>query len=613
MSDLVRVVDYVLSFVAKQGVKHVFLVTGGGAMYLNDALAQNKDLQFVPNHHEQASAVAAEAYARINGRLGVAMVTTGPGSTNAITGVVGAWIDSVPVLIISGQVKRADLMGESGVRQKGPQEVDIISMVSHVTKYAVTVMEPNSIRFHLEKAIDLATSGRRGPVWVSIPLDVQASLIDPSQLEPYNATAPIMHDHLKQQVSEVIDLINQSKRPLLLAGQGVRLAQAADAFSKLYEALNIPVATTWSAMDMIPANHRLSVGKPGVFAQRPPNFAVQNSDLLITIGARLDNVVTAFNPTNFGRQAIKVIVDVDSSELAKFDMPNKKTICADARHFIEALLENKDKVKQIDRSDWHDRIQVWKARYPMGDGKPLAAEGPISHYDFARALSDAISENTLIVTGSSGLAIEIFYNNFETKLGQRIFSTTGLGAMGFALPAMIGAFMASSGKQFVGIESDGSLQVNIQELSTIRAFDIPVCLFVMNNKGYASIRTTQRNYFQGRSIGTGPDSKLFLPDIVGIAKVIGIPAIRISDASELKEKLGFVLNQKGPFICDVELVSDESLWPKCIAIPQADGSMISMPLEDMSPLLSREELCENMLIPLDPASEKVRREPVKKP
>lgn len=605
MSRFVRLADYVVDFIAQQGVKHIFLVPGGGAMHLNDALAQSQEVTFIPNHHEQACTIAAEAYARVNGHMGVAMLTTGPGATNGITGVVGAWIESVPMMVISGQVKRADLAMKSAVRQKGVQGVDIVSMISTVTKYAVTVTEPLSIRYHMEKAIHEATNGRRGPVWIDVPLDVQATQIDPTTLEGYTPEPEKAVD-LRAHVSAVIDLINQSMRPLILAGHGVRLAGAADSFRRLYETLKIPVVTTWNAMDLIQSDHPLNLGQPGVVAQRPPNFAVQNSDLLITIGARLDNVVTAYNPANFGRCARKVIVDVDPNELAKFNMAIELSVLADAGRFIEAMYKQASKVKQIDRSAWFKRLRQWKEHYPPPMGiEPLPDANAISHYHLVKALSEQISEDSLIVTGSAGLAIELFYSAFQNKRGQRIFLTSGLGSMGYGLPAMIGAGLAYGSKPFIGIEGDGSLCMNLQELLTIRALNIPVRIFLMNNKGYASIRTTQRNYFNKRYIGSGPEAKLLMPDAIAIAETIGIPGIRITSASELAERIRYTLEQPGPFICDVELVTDEPLAPRCSTMPQHDGSIISMPLEDMWPFLPRRELRENMLVPLDPASENV--------
>lgn len=609
MAERMRLADYVASFIARQGVKCVFLVPGGGSMYLVDAVGKNPDLTYVPNHHEQASSIAAEAYSRINGRLGCALVTTGPGSTNAITGCAGAWIESVPLLIISGQVKRADLMGRSGVRQMGPQEVDIVSMVKPITKYAAMVTEPADIRYHLERAVHLATTGRRGPVWIDVPLDVQNSTIDASKLRSFTPEAPRADkiETLDRDAAEVIEMIGRAERPLIVAGHGIRLAEAAEPFRQLYEALQIPVVTTWNASDLIASTHPLAVGKPGTVALRPPNFAVQNSDLLIAIGARLDNVVTAFNPAKFGRYAQKIIVDVDPNELKKFS-PNAgiaKTVEADAKDFILAMLRQVPALRRRDRSGWLNKCLEWKARYPVADGQPFPTSGPISHFHLTQVLSDEIPEKTLIVTGSSGLAIEFFYTAFQNKSGQRVFLTSGLGAMGYGLPAMIGASQAFGNKPFVGIEGDGSLMMNVQELQTIASLKLPVRLFVFNNGGYASIRNTQRNYFQGRYVGTGPEAKLGLPDLLVLARAFGLDAIRIDDAADLNGQVRSALNHPGPLLVDVHVMKDEALWPKSAALPQPDGSFISMPLEDMSPLLPREELRANMLVPLDPASENV--------
>lgn len=605
MTRDVRVADYVFSFVAEQGVTTVFLVPGGGSMYLVDALAQSPDLTFVPNHHEQASAIAAEAYARISGGIGVVLLTTGPGATNAITGVAGAWLESTPLLVISGQVKRADRAGVSGLRQRGPQEIDIVPIVSSFTKYAVTIMDPLDIRFHLEKAAYLAKRGRGGPVWIDIPLDVQAAPIDPETLRGFTPEVQIVDKGaaLVAQARAVIRLVNESKRPLLLAGHGIRLAGAAAAFKELYEKLGVPVATTWTSVDLIPATHPLSVGKPGAVAQRASNFIVQNSDLLITIGARLENSLTAFNANKFGRNALKVIVDVDPAELAKFDMPIEQAIEADAHEFIDAVLSLADELECVDRKAWHAMCSDLMQRYPVNENLQIPVAGAISHYHVTHALSEALPKDALIVTGSSGLAIEFFYAGFQAKSGQRVMHTAGLGAMGYGLPAMVGAGSVRK-EPFFGIESDGSLMFNLQELLTIRAMNVPVRLFVLNNHGYASIRNTQRNYFDGRYVGTGPEAKLLIADVLAIAASIGIPAMRISDASTLREGIQFAIDEPGPFICDIELMANEALWPKSAAIPGRDGSMISMPLEDMSPLLPRDELRRNLIGPLESASER---------
>jgi len=599
--------EYLMSCIAGLGVRCVFLVPGGGSMHMVDALGRSPDLTFCANHHEQASAIAAEAYGRVNGTPGVALVTTGPGATNTVTAIAGAWIDSFPLIVIAGHVKTADMIGDSGLRQRGPQEVDIVSMVTPITKYAAFVMKAEDVRFHMEKAIHLATSGRPGPVLLSVPLDVQAAEIDPQTLRGFEAPAESSRGgELAGQVSQVIEWLNAAERPLLMVGYGVRLARAVAEFVELHRILGIPVVTTWPAKDIIPPSDPLSMGSPGAVGARGPNFTVQNCDLLISVGARLDNPVTAYNSARFARAAKRVVVDVDAAELAKFEGKMELTIQADAGDFVRAFLAARNKVKHKPRAAWIERCQAWKVRYPAADGKiTRPASGPISHFVFVDCLSEEVPENTLIVPGVSGLGIETFFATFRLKLGQRCVFNAGLGAMGYGLPAIVGAGMANGGKPFVGIEGDGSLQLNLQELAVLRGHNIPVRLFVINNNGYASIRSTQRNYFKGRYVATGPEAGLILPDIVEVAKAYGIPAMRIEDAGELVERVRHALAQPGPFICDVRLVHDEGLWPRSSAIIQPDGTMISMPLEDMSPLLPRDELRENMLVPLDPASEMV--------
>jgi acetolactate synthase-1/2/3 large subunit len=466
-------------------------------------------------------------------------------------------------------------------------------------------MSPDDIRYELEKAAFLARSGRGGPVWLDIPLDVQAARIDPERLRGFTPPPPAPSDALDAQALAVIDLINAAQRPLLLGGFGVRLAGASAAFAQLYETLGIPVATTWPALSLIAAGDPLSIGRPGGVAQRAPNFAVQNCDLIISIGARLESSVTAFNPAKFARNACRVVVDVDPAELAKFAMPLDLAIEADAGAFIAALLRHADALARVDRGAWLERCASWKRRYPVGDHQPIPASGTIGHYDFVRALSAAVPPGATIVTCSSGLAVEFFYAGFENKPGQRVFNTSGLGAMGYGLPAIVGTAMATPGEPIVAIEGDGGMMFNLQELLTIRALDIPVRLFITNNGGYASIRASQRHHFAGRFVGTGPEAGLALPDFVELATAVGIPAIRIADASELHDKVAFTLGARGPFICDVTLIHDEALWPKSTAFALPDGSMMSMPLEDLAPLLPRDELRENMLVPLDEASERV--------
>ncbi|MCC7277588.1 MAG: thiamine pyrophosphate-binding protein [Chromatiaceae bacterium] len=586
---------------ADTGLRHVFLLPGGGAMYLNDALACEKRLIPVPCHHEQACGIAAEAYGRTghpdNPGFGVALVTTGPGATNIITPVAGAWIDSIPLLVISGGVKRADRLAGRPLRQSGVQEVDIIPMVRGITNYAVTLDDPNQVRAVLETALHRMRAGRPGPVWIEIPLDVQAAPIDPTALPGPPDELIDTPNPDPDQLARILDLLAQAERPLILAGHGVRLSGAAEAFRILYERWQVPVVTTWNALDLIPFAHPLCVGRPGVVALRAPNFAVQNCDLLIAIGCRLDNIITAYNPGNFARAARKVVVDVDAAELDKPGMVMDEAIQGDAAVVIAAWLAA-ESPPAPDRSSWLLRCQQWKARWPVNDGQPFAPSDTISHYHFVAALSDAIPPKTLIVTGSSGLGVEAFYSTFRNSPGQRLFLTSGLGAMGYGLAAAIGACLGNGGQPTVAIESDGSLMLNLQELATLKGLNLPLRLVIMDNHGYASIRNTQRNYFDGRYIATGPEGGLHLPNLAAVAEAMGLPCVRIDTPEALAPGLRKVMETYEPIVCIVRLVSNESLWPKAAALPQPDGSILSMPLEDMTPLLDIDTLQREMIIAL---------------
>lgn len=605
MNSPYRVADFIADFIADIGVQHVFMLPGGGAMHLNDGLAQCKRLQAVACLHEQAAAISAEAYARINENIGVAMVTTGPGATNAITAVAGAWIESVPLMVISGQVKRADMLRGAPLRQKGVQEVDIISMVKSTTKYAITIENPADIKKVMQEAYYHAREGRAGPVWIDVPLDVQATPIDPNMLAefiPPKTTEPIS---LTTEIEALKKLLQTAERPILLAGHGVRLSGAAKLFKQVVEQLGIPVITTWNALDLLPFEHDLLIGRPGVVALRAPNFAVQNSDLLISIGSRLDNIITAYNPRGFARAAKKVVVDVDKNEIEKLDMDITLPVVADANTFLTQLAATP--LSKLNCQAWRERCLSWKDRYPVNDGQGFGDNKQISHYQFADALSNVAKPDTLISTGSSGLAVEAFYTIFRNKIGQRVFLTSGLGSMGYGLPAAIGACFANGLKPMIAVESDGSLQLNIQELATVRAFNLPMCILIMNNGGYCSIRNTQRNYFNERYIGTGPEAGLWMPNLEKIAETYELAFLRIEDPATIEAQLEKALYMQTPCLIDIRLLENETLAPKASAMPQKDGSIISMPLEDMSPFLPLETLKNEMLIPLTEVSLKTQR------
>ena len=609
MSDNYRVADYIADFIANIGVQHVFLLPGGGAMHLVDAVGLNSDIEAVACLHEQAAAISAEAYSRINENIGVAMVTTGPGATNAITAVAGAWIESVPLMIISGQVKRDDMLCNAPLRQKGVQEVDIVKIVKSITKYAVTVENPEDIRSVMEEAYYVAKEGRAGPVWIDVPLDVQGASVELEHLPPWRiegltvTNADIL---TKQTILEIQSLISKSERPLIMAGHGVRLSGGANEFYTWVEKLGIPVVSTWNALDLLPYDHPLYVGRPGVVALRAPNFAVQNCDLLISVGCRLDNIITAYNPQGFARDAKKIIVDVDKNEIDKLDMDISISISCDAAKFIRDI-SKEIAPSRIEWKEWQSRCTDWKNRYKVNNEVSFPQEGLISHYQLMDKLSEVIPERALVATGSSGLAVEAFYTVFRNKINQRVFLTSGLGSMGYGLPAAIGACFANGKKPMVAIESDGSLQLNIQELATLQAFNLPIALIIMNNDGYASIRNTQKGYFDERYVGTGPEAGLFLPDLEKLALTYGISFVRINNASELDKKLSKAIKSKSPVIVDVQLIKNETLIPKVSALPQSDGSIISMPLEDMSPLLSLKRLKQEMTVDLLDVSKNIER------
>ncbi len=590
--------DYVVQHVAIHA-KVVFLLTGGGAMHLNNSLAGCMDLQYVCNLHEQACAVAGEAYAKYDNRLGVVMVTVGPGSTNTVTGVAGAWLDSTPMLFLSGQVKRADLKGETGVRSRGVQEVDIVSIVRSITKYAATVTDPMTVRYHLEKAIHLATQGRPGPVWLEFPLDVQASQIDPDSLIGYTAepNTDVCSGHeLKAKVSEVIRLLNASERPFLLIGNGVRLADASSEMRQIVEALQVPFGLTWPAMDLFPEDHPSFAGRPGPMAPRGANFALQNSDFLLSVGARMDLVLTAFAPERLARAARKVMVDIDANEIRKLAAFLAVPICSDAKEFLRELISQLSAVQSKPRATWKQRCVDWKAKYPVVLPSHREHDAPLSMFYFSEVLCEELEEGDLIVPTSSGNAIETLLLAFKTKKDQRVFITTALGPMGFGLPASIGGCLAHGNRRTICVEGDGGIQMNVQELETVARLKLPIKVFVINNSGYGSMVTMQKAYF-GRLVGADPSSGVTLPDICKVAAAYGLPTRRIERVHSMRSDIREVLNQPGPVVCEVVVIPDEPRNPRVSSMQKPDGTMVSKPLEDLFPFLDRDEFLANMIIP----------------
>lgn len=598
--------DYVVGFIAEQGVKHVFLVTGGGAMHLNQSLGAASAIEAICNSHEQASAICAEGYSKATNHLGVCMVTTGPGGTNAVTGVAGAWLDSTPTLFISGQVKRPDRMFDKegrplGMRQLGVQEVDIVSIVEPITKYAVTVLDPKDIRYHLEKAVYLATHGRPGPVWIDIPLDVQASPIDdpwnlcgfdPDELGKLSEGA----SDLQTEVARLIENLNRAERPLLFAGNGIRLAHAEKEFEQLRRLLGIPTVATWCAADLVPSDEPTYVGRPGTVAARGANFALQNCDFLLAIGVRLDFAITGYAPQNLAREAHKVGVDIDPAELQKLYPYLQQPICADAKDFLRELLRQKESIHLRNHAKWAARCSDWKTRYPVVTDEHRKKDGPVSIFNLAEIIGTQVSPEHKLVVGNSGSAIEIFFLSFPTLHSQRLYHTAGLGAMGYAIPMAIAVAIANPGREVVAIDGDGGFMFNIQELETIRRLRLPIKFFVLNNDGYASIRASQTAYFGAASIGADARTGLTIPDLTAVGTAFGLGRAMICDQKDLRTDVRRVLQMEGPVLCDVRVLPDEMRAPRLQSYQKPDGSFVSKPLEDLYPFLPREEFLANMIV-----------------
>lgn len=590
--------DYVIDFIIKQGVKHVFMLPGGAAMHLNDSLGKRrKEIEFVGMLHEQAVSIAAEAYVKVTNLLGTAMVTGGPGGTNAITGVAGAWLDSMPCLFLSGQVKRPDLKASSGLRQLGSQEVDIVSIVKPITKYAVTITNPNTVRFHLEKALFRAKSGRPGPVWLDFPIDVQAVSIDTKSLKTYKPKHVSFcgEKKLVKDVKKLIKIIKKAKRPVIIAGNGIRVAGGVKNFLNLVDLLQIPVLTTWLGMDLIHEDHPYFAGRPGSIAPRSANFTLQNSDLMIVIGSRLDMAFTGYAHNNLAREAKKVMVDIDKAEISKMRTKIDLPIVADANLFLLELLRQWKSKRDRKNDLWADRVYEWKRKYPVVQKIHRKRNNLVSVYYFSDILSQELQEGDLIVSGSSGTAVELFLLAFKVKKNQRIFHTRGLGAMGFGLPASIGACLAAGRRKTICVDGDGGFQMNIQELATLASLKLPVKIFVINNGGYASIRSSQQNYFD-HLVAADESSGLHLPDLMKITTAYDLPFVRIHNQKNMRLKIREILESSSPQICEIMSPWDEPRAPRLTSVQHRDGSIRSKPLEDLWPFLNRTEFLSNMII-----------------
>ncbi len=605
--------DKIFTTIKKLGTDKIFLVPGGGNMFLVDAAGNQDGIEVVSTHHEQAAIIAAEYYSRISGKLGVAVVTTGPGSTNAITGIAGAWLDSIPLLVLAGQVKTSDYNRDASLRQKGPQEIDFVSMVKKVTKFATTSTSFKGCIEDLETAIEQAQSGRPGPAVIEIPLDIQSALSSKrstnKQMQPSNSKSLIIEPQpidLTRISGKLVNDLISAKKPLIIVGNGVKVAKSIEALKRIVVSLHVPVCLTWPALDFLPFDHELNAGRFGNVAKRCSNIAIQKADMIVVLGSRLDPVLTAYNIERFGRNATVQVVDIDVAELKKLPSRFQK-FQLDLKQLIPAMSENIQYGKlKNEHSEWVEEIQMLKDVFGTEKLSPGSTDKAISIYDFVDCFSDALTGGETVVTGSSGLAVEVFYTHFRNKVDQCTCLTTGLGAMGYGLPALLGASEAKNEKMFL-FESDGSLMMNLQELQSIKTRKKPAVIFVMNNNGYASIRTTQSNYFQGRFIATGPSSGLQIPDIEKIADCFGFDFLRISQPAKIMENLKKAISSERQLICEVVLLEDELLLPKCGVRRNDDNTLVSAPLEDMTPLMPIQKLRAIMGSAFDKVSEEIRR------
>ena len=581
----IRVADYIASRLLEIGVKDVFLLNGGMMMHLVDTLGHLGGLRYICNHHEQASAMAADGFARYSGKLGVCYATSGPGATNILTGLVGAWQDSTPILFLTGQIKSTQTILGSGIpnlRQFGTFEVDIVPIVQSVTKYAHLVMDPLTIRFHLEKAFHIALSGRPGPVLLDLPLDVQGALIDPDQLDGYTPEV-LQLEPAAESIDTVMALLLAAKRPLILAGNGIRCAQAVEQFQLLAEKFDIPVATTQLGKDVLFYEHPLFVGHPGPKGDRPGNFAVQTADLILSIGCSLHSQTTGWENDLFAPNAIKIQVEIDPALLAREQVQVSHKIQAGSSEFINAMLAKSAPV--CNWTEWRDCCQSWKQRYPVRLEAHEHHTGGINFYHFAEVLSATLDQHACVVA-DAGSSFYVMGQAFRLKSGQRFISSGSMGAMGFALPAANGVAVANKAGTTVCVTGDGSLMTNVHELATMSQNHLNVKLFVINNDGYVSMRNTQRDFCNGHYVGADRSSGVFIPAMNSLAANYELPFVRCNATDDVSAVIANVMAIEGPVMCEVVAMHDQKIIPSVVSVKLADGRMQSSQIHNMSPLLS---------------------------
>lgn len=603
-----KVSDYIADFFAERGINTIFTVVGGGAMHMNDSFGHHPKLRCVYNHHEQASAMAAEAYFRINNQMAGLCVTSGPGAINALNGVAGAFQDSIPIIVVSGQTKTTLMTQNSGLdlRTLGNQEFDILSALGKMTKYAETVMKPGDIRYCLEKAFFLALDGRPGPCWLEVPVDIQGALIDTETLRGYdekaeNAGAVLdSEEKRKDKIELVYHKLKDAKRPVLYAGNGVRISGGKDALCEFAERFQIPVVTCWDSIDLMESEHPLYVGRAGIMGDRPGNFAVQNSDLVLAIGNRLNIYQVGYQIDTWAREAFVIDVDIDELELKKPTIRVDLPVCCDAAAFMAMLSakQGSDTADYGNRQDWLVRCQTWKEKYPVVQKRHYEQESPLNVYAFIDAFSRALPDGTITVV-ANGSASVVGSAAYYMKKNQRFIMNCGISSMGYDLPAAVGACVASGKGMVMCIAGDGSIMMNLQELQTIVTNQLPVKIILINNQGYQQIRLTQTNLFEKKFVGIGPDSgDLGFPDFGKVAYAFGLPYRKCETKKEMSAAIQWTIEEPGYCLLEVCCSTDQIFEPKSATKQLEDGSIYSPPLEDLAPFLSRDELKENMVIDL---------------
>jgi len=590
----IKVANYIADFLVEKGITQSFSVTGGGAMHLNDALGHKEGLTTIYNHHEQASAIAAEAYTRMTGKLACVCVTSGPGGTNAITGVIGGWLDSIPMFVLSGQVKRETTIwscSDLNLRQLGDQEFDIIHSVKNMTKYAVMVTNPIEIAYHLEKALYLSLNGRGGPVWLDIPLDIQGAMIETDELIHFDSAAekPWNVPKVTADVANIIlSKIKNAKAPLILAGTGIRLGKAEEEFLKLVDKLNIPVITAWNANDTLAYSDKHLIGMPGTVGNRPGNFAVQNCDLLLSLGCRLNIRMIGYNHFDFAKNAYKIIVDIDQRELVKPTVKADMPVNADVKDLLNMLLKS-DYEQQEKHTTWLEWCNEIKNKYPATlEEYRKNSCALVNPYVFIDTLFDNLQPDDRITCGNGGACV-ITFQACKIKQGQRMFTNSGCAAMGYGFPASVGVAASDNSKRTICIDGDGSVMMNIQELATVAYNKLNIKLFILNNNGYLSIRQTQRNLFKAHFVGIDSSSGIGFPDFGKLASAFGLPYFKIDNKTACDKVIKEVLACDGPCICEAVVDPDQNFAPKSSSKVLPDGRIVSPSLDDMFPFLDREE------------------------